>query len=308
MPPKTSENCTFWRIDSDNLSIIISQIVTTGQVTWLRREPHLKSLSDDFWEKMQEEATFNYGKLSAEAGFEREAINTLSKIDKSSPYYKESDRIVGELLENMSDYTAVMQIIDGMSSTTDKIKLVYQNAALKLGMQAYNSGMPDDALKAFEKSKSLISAKRCKLKIHSGSVKSNMKRAITKLLSKDLMTILISPMALMACLMNHLPSVPITLKDTTTWCWKNTGMPKSFKNVLVGFNLNSTALINKDLSNKIWPDAIIRTGDCLFKSRKFQDAVGFYSQAINKNKEILFMPCTRKLSSKALRVMSLRKY
>ncbi|MBK7635554.1 MAG: hypothetical protein IPJ13_15715 [Saprospiraceae bacterium] len=117
----------------------------------------------------------------------------------------------------MSDYTAVMQIIDGMSSTTDKIKLVYQNAALKLGMQAYNSGMPDDALKAFVKSKKFnLSKTVTSSKYILDRVKSNMKRAITKLLSKDLMTILISPMALMACLMNHLPSVPITLKDTTT--------------------------------------------------------------------------------------------
>ncbi|MGB4959570.1 MAG: tetratricopeptide repeat protein, partial [Saprospiraceae bacterium] len=37
--------------------------------------------------KMQQEAAFNYGKLSAEAGFEREAINTLIKIEKTSPYF-----------------------------------------------------------------------------------------------------------------------------------------------------------------------------------------------------------------------------
>ena len=37
--------------------------------------------------KMQEEATFNYGKLSAESGFERESINTLLKIEKNSSYY-----------------------------------------------------------------------------------------------------------------------------------------------------------------------------------------------------------------------------
>ena len=254
----------------------------TGDLTSARAA--FKKVSQmTFEKKMQEEATFNYGKLSAEAGFEREAINTLSKIDKSSPYYKESDRIVGELLENMSDYTAVMQIIDGMSSTTDKIKLVYQNAALKLGMQAYNSGMPDDALKAFEKSKKFNLSKTVQaqntfwisqIQHEKGNYKASIKGFDDYFdISNGL---------------DGLPdeSSPISAHYTQGYNYlmlkEYWNAEKSFKNVLVGFNLNSTALINKDLSNKIWPDAIIRTGDCLFKSRKFQDAVGFYSQAINK--------------------------
>lgn len=254
----------------------------TGDLTSARAA--FKKVSQmNYEKKMQEEATFNYGKLSAETGFEREAINTLTKIEKSSPYHKEADKIVGELLESMSDYTAVMQIIESMSSVTDKIKVIYQNSALKLGMQHYSSGSADDALKAFEKSKKYNLSKTVQAQntfwisqiLHE---KGNYKASIKGF--DDYFDI-----------SNGLEGLPdesspvsghytqgynyLMLKDY----WN---AEKSFKNVLVAFNLNSNTFTNKDLVNKIWPDALIRTGDCLFKSRKYQDAIGFYNQAINK--------------------------
>jgi tetratricopeptide (TPR) repeat protein len=254
----------------------------TGDLTSARAA--FKKVSQmNFEKKMQDESTFNYGKLSAEAGFEREAINTLSKIEKSSPYYKESDKIVGELLESMSDYTAVMQIIDGMSSPTDKMKLIFQQAALKLGMQSYNGGLKEEALKAFEKSKKFNLSK---------SVQAQNTFWISQIQhEKGNYKVSIKGFDDFFDISNGLDGLPeesspvsghytqgynyLMLKDY----WN---AEKSFKNVLVAFNINASNFKNKELLNKIWPDALIRTGDCLFKSRKYQDAAGFYAQAINK--------------------------
>ncbi|MBK7808540.1 MAG: hypothetical protein IPJ51_19965 [Saprospiraceae bacterium] len=56
---------------------------------------------------------------------------------------------------------------------------------------------------------------------------------------------------------------------------------KVSKNALVGFNINSATIKNKDLTDKIWPDAF-KNGDCLFKANKYKDAMGFYDEAYSQ--------------------------
>lgn len=237
----------------------------------------------DYEQSMKEEATFNYGKLSAEAGFEREAINTLVKLDKDSPYHKQSQDIITEILENTGDFASAIQIIEGLPSLTDRLKITYQSVALKYGMQLYNAGETDNANKNFEKSK--------KYKLNKSSYaqasfwmaqilneKGEYKKSITSF--DDYFD-----------LSNGLENLPdesspnvghyaqgynyLELKE-----YKNA--EKSFKNAIVGFNIKRNSIKNNDLLNKVLPDALVRTGDCLFKSNQYQDAMVFYEQAIAK--------------------------
>lgn len=237
----------------------------------------------DFEKSMKEEALFNYGKLSAEAGFEREAINTLVKIDKKSPFYKEADNIISDLFENTADYLSAIQSIESFTSVSDKLKVTYQTVCLKYAMQLYNNGQSVDAQKYFDKSlkynlSNLISAQSkywtAQLLHESGDYKKSIK--------------LLEEYFDISNGLNGLPEESSTyvahyvqgfnyleLKD-----YKNA--EKSFKNAVVGFNLNASKIKSKELLDKIWPDAQIRTGDCLFKANKYKDALGYYNEVIKK--------------------------
>ena len=239
----------------------------------------------NFESGMQEEAAFNYGKLSAEAGFEREAINTLIKTDKKSKFYTEADKIINDLLENMGDYASAIQIIENLPAVSEHIKATYQQVSLKYGMQLYNNNQADAAMMVLEKSKKYNISKL----IHAQTVfwigqilneKGEYKKSISSFDSYFDIS-------------NGLEGLPdesspyaghytqgynhLQLKD-----YKNA--EKSFKNSIVGFNLNQQNIKNQDLLNRVWPDAIIRSGDCLFKSRKYQEALTFYDSAIKMKK------------------------
>ena len=239
----------------------------------------------DYEKNMQEEALFNYGKLSAEAGFEREAINTLIKIKSGSKYMAKADQILSDLLENSSDYASVIQVVESMPSPSEKLKATYQNACLKQGMVQYNSGNTDSALSSLAK----VS------KFHVNKIASAQSQFWTAqmLHEKGDYKSSIQTFENYFDVSNGLEGLPdesaiymghyaqgynyLELKD-----YKNA--EKSFKNALVAFNLHSKKIKNQELLNNVWPDAMVRTGDCLFKANKYADALGFYDKAIQQKK------------------------
>lgn len=156
-----------------------------------------------FEKSMQEEATFNYGKLSAESGFEREAINTLIKIEKKSPYYKDANKIIHDLLTNMSDYATAIQIMENLTSIPDELKITYQYVCLKYGMQQYNVGQTEDALKNLSKALkyNLSNTIAAQSKFWTAQIQNEKVNTISP--SKHLKSILTYPMAWMVCLTNH---------------------------------------------------------------------------------------------------------
>lgn len=237
----------------------------------------------DFEKSMQEEATFNYGKLSAEAGFDREAINTLIKIEKSSKYHTEAQTIISDLLEHTSDYASGLQIIESLPNINDKLKVTYQNIALKYGLQQYNNGMYEDALVSFDKAGkyqlSRISAAQGAY--WSGQIhheKGEYKKSITTLDGYFKLADGITWMPDESAQANAYYTQGynyLLQKD-----FKNA--EKNFRNALDLFKQNASKIKNKDITDRIWPDAMVRTGDCLFKDRKYKEAVVFYNQAIQK--------------------------
>lgn len=237
----------------------------------------------DYEKSMQEEATFNYGKLSAESGFDREAINTLVKIDKNSKYQTEAQNIINDLLENTSDYASALQIIESLPNINDKLKVTYQTVALKYGMQQYNNGLYEDALVNLEKAGkyqlSRITAAQGAYwvgQIH--HEKGEYKMSITTLDQYFKLAEGITWMpdeSAQASAFYTQGYNYLLQKD-----FKNA--EKTFKSALDLFKQNASKIKNKDITEKIWPDAMVRTGDCLFKDRKYKDAVNYYDQAIQK--------------------------
>lgn len=239
----------------------------------------------DFEKGMQEEALFNYGKLSAESGYEREAINTLIKIEKSSKYYTEAQNIILELLENTSDYASGIQIIEGLNPINDKLKVIYQNLALKYGIQQTNNGDTDNALVSFEKARKyqlsrITAAQSVYWTAHITHLKGNYPLSATY----------IDQYLTMADGITWMPD-----ESTQSLAYYTQGYnylqqkdykksEQNFKNAINLFNKDASKMKNTSVSDQVWPDALVRTGDCLFKEKKYNEALDFYNKAIQKKK------------------------
>lgn len=92
---------------------------------------------------MQEEAAFNYGKLSIEAGYNREALAILSAVRSNSPYYRESKTLINDILQSTEDYQYVCNTIESMVEVTPELQLTYQRAALNQALIGIKDNAPE---------------------------------------------------------------------------------------------------------------------------------------------------------------------
>lgn len=101
---------------------------------------------------LQEEAIFNYGKLSSELGYEREAMNILVNIQPSTLHYDESRIIINDILAGADDHDNTLKIIESLPSINKDLELTYQRAALLRGLQKMNERSYEEAKQFFQKS------------------------------------------------------------------------------------------------------------------------------------------------------------
>jgi len=237
----------------------------------------------DYEPTMKEEATFNYGKLSAEAGFEREAINTLIKIPSTSTYHKQSHELVFQLVDNMSDYGAAITILEGMPSLDEKFKKVYQKVALYQGIQSYNNGNIDYATSSFNKSlKYKIDKPMAVQAQYWNAIIHNDKKEYVK--SNDILKEYFA----VANSMTNLPEESSIfnayyLQGYNHFMSKDyTNASKSFKSAISALNAGKDKFKNSSWMTKIYTDALIRNGDCLFKLNNYIEAFNNYDQAASR--------------------------
>ncbi len=84
---------------------------------------------------LAEEALFNYAKLSAELGYDREALDILKEINPSSLYFAESQTVLSQILNNTKDYERALLFIEGMEMQSPLIQETFQRISYMYGMQ-----------------------------------------------------------------------------------------------------------------------------------------------------------------------------
>jgi len=85
----------------------------------------------------KDEMQFNYAKVSADQGNTSEAITTLTKIPKTSSYYKESQGLLINLLSSSQDHEAVISALKNLSPLSSDLKDIYQKTYFSRAIQNY---------------------------------------------------------------------------------------------------------------------------------------------------------------------------
>ncbi|NNK89322.1 MAG: tetratricopeptide repeat protein, partial [Saprospiraceae bacterium] len=94
----------------------------------------------DYFPDIREESQFLYYKLSAELGEERVAMNGLSNVTESSPYFREARDLLAEVLLRSKDHVAAIGTIENLTQKSDKMLNTYKNLTYDYGIQNFEDG------------------------------------------------------------------------------------------------------------------------------------------------------------------------
>ncbi len=103
-------------------------------------------------DKLRDEATYNYGLLSAELGHDREAVNALLSIPATSSYYVISQEALAKLFLNTSDYDNALKILEPLDKHTPILKEAFQKVTFLKGKQLLNKKQYTQAISLFNTS------------------------------------------------------------------------------------------------------------------------------------------------------------
>jgi len=229
------------------------------------------------------EATFHYGRLSAEAGDDVEAIRVLQTIPASSPVYIESQNTLVGILTNTGDYALAIRELEAMKSLTSALKGAYQKVTLFRAEQLIQEGKQEDASALLDKS----------LKQHVD--KSIEARAL--FWKGELAHINGDYLGSIKWynqyfdIVDNASSLPLQQSKPIAqynqgYNYLRTGdyfnAQRNFEDAVAGIQSfpvtgNQAGLIK----NQLFPDAILRAGDAAFKRNQYDKANQYYDQSIH---------------------------
>lgn len=236
----------------------------------------------DYDKDVQEDALYNFAKLSYDLNFDREAVTALQQIDPTSKYHQEGQALLSSIFLNTRDYEKAMDIIQKLPSKSPEMRETYQKVAYLRGIQLYREQDIIGAEKYFNKSLEMPVDLRTKaLAIYwlgemahtagdyDGSIR-QMNKFLT--LSKNI---------------NRLPDESSTHTANYIQGYnylKQKDYPTAlgyFQKSVKGLKDNTMFISNEVIAQKTLGDAVLRSGDCLFKRNQYDQAIVYYNDAID---------------------------
>ncbi|MBK6363318.1 MAG: tetratricopeptide repeat protein [Saprospiraceae bacterium] len=233
----------------------------------------------DYIPSMKHEAAFNYAKLTAESGIEREAINALENIEENSKYYKESRDILADVLEKSADLYHVISIIEKQKKLTPKLKAVLQKAHLQAGHKSYADQNMTSSEQHYTKSLQYPESEIYETEaiFWIAQIKQNTMMYDASIQQFDKYFNI-----------GKIPSVsPEASPFMANYAQGYNYLKKlNYKKALEYFQKTISLFQQNSFSSQPWKnitsDAYIRSGDCAFKERDYVQARKYYQTVIDK--------------------------
>ena len=234
----------------------------------------------DYDPELQEEALFNFGKLSAQLDYDKDAIHTLDGIASSSPYYPEAQTILDDIFAYTSDYSNALATLSEMESLSPKLQGAYQRLSFTHGVQLMSDDNLSAASEAFSQSLKYpvdpaIEAQSTYWVAEISYVlgdKSKSQEYYDRFLLK-------------AGTIDDLPvECDVTMANYSQgYNYFRQGKYSTaldyFDKAIAGM-ISSRRHQDPRFTKQILPDAFVRSGDCSFKLNNYQRALSNYDEAI----------------------------
>jgi tetratricopeptide (TPR) repeat protein len=233
---------------------------------------------------VQEESQWNYAKLAYESKQTQEAVDALQAIPQSSKNYTEAQNLLSEVLLQTRDFDAALNIINKTGNKTPRIREAAQKALTYRAMQLMQGGDANGAKSYFERSLSDApdAVTRGIANYWLGQINHEQKNYEAS--QKYMGTFLA-----LAKTTSGLPSESSVytanyIQGYNFLKQKNyTSAQQYFQETVNGIKRDYDYISSDNVKIQILGDATLRLGDCNFKRNKYDEAIKYYDEAINKN-------------------------
>jgi len=246
------------------------------------RNAFYKASGKKFDPAINEEALFNYAKLSVEQGFDREALTTLQAFKPESKYYAEAQELISDVLINTRDYEKALKLLEGIPDKSAKMTETYQKVLFYRGIQLHAQKSWDACQPLFKKAMTTGSASDIKAQSHFflGDAmynKDDLKGAKSELntfvaMADDLKSL--PPQSGLAAAQYDLGYIFLREENYTEAL-------KSFEKAIGGFKTVKPSA-DPYVSGRLLPDAMLRAGDSHLKKNNYAKAKEYYDIVIDR--------------------------
>ncbi len=238
----------------------------------------------NFDPSVKEESQWNYGKLTYELKQTQESVDALQAIPQGSKYYNDAQQLLGEALLQTRDYEQAVKVISQTGNKTPKLRESLQKANLYRAMQYYQAGDLTNARVFFERSLTDAPDPVAKASANYwlGDIAftqkdyTNSQRYMGNFLAVA-KTLTSLPSESSIYMANYIQGYNyLRQKNYQTALGY-------FQDCVTGIKKEYNVITNENIKTKILGDATLRLGDCYFKRNKYDEALRYYDEAVNKN-------------------------
>lgn len=229
---------------------------------------------------LHEESLLNFGKLSAEMGYDREAIDALFEIPSNSLFYNEAQDLLSDLFVQTRDYAKAQSMLEARDEVSHQLFEAYQKVSYFKALQAIRN---DDLATALEDLKKAIKTDR-DLSITARSYywlaeiaqrQNNYQESANRLIKYFLLIKGVEEIAGQAA-----PSFAHYMQGY------NYIKLDQYQAALDAFTaclatIREAREVDESLKNKVYVNAKLRAGDCALKTRQYDQALGHYQYIID---------------------------
>jgi len=227
----------------------------------------------EFDEEIQEDALFNYAKLTFELAYDpfNQSMTALKQYIADYPGSDRLDEAYAYLINlfySTKDYEASIDAIENIRVKTNDLRTAYQKITFMRGVQLFNANRYEEAMENFRKSlgNNYNSKLTAEAKFWMGETHYRLGDYHKAIDYYD--NFMVTPGAY------NLPMYPMTKYNLGYTYF----MLKYYDNAVIEFQ----QFIGRNISGgkEFQTDAILRMGDCYFITKNYEDAIDYYEKAI----------------------------
>ncbi len=240
---------------------------------------NVKRMTDNL--KLQDEATYNYGLLSAELNHDREAVNALMEIKPGSDYYSISQEALAKLFLKTNDYDNAISILEELDKSNPVLKEAYQKVTFYKGEQLFKRHEHQAALTYINKSLDFAIDPyiHTEAQFTKGLIQHKMKHYGASISSLNAHATLQSNRITES---THLASY---IQGYNYLKQKKYGEAKThLTKTIESIHRNSPTIKSAYIRENVLSDALVRLGDCEFYFNNYDAALQKYNRAYTAQK------------------------
>ena len=232
---------------------------------------------------VQQEALFNFAKLSYELGYPDDAITAIGNIDPSSQYYLQGQELLGDVFSATDDYQRTLDLLERIPNRSPRLEESYQRAALSRGIELINQGDDAGAKSLLEKSlRRPVSSQYRAQALYWLADLANRNQDYTESIR------LANQFLTLARGMQGLPAQSSVytgnyLQGYNYLKQKNPAASLDyFRAAVEGIERNLPYITDADVRERVLGDALLRAGDAHFSRNQYDQAARYYDDAVQR--------------------------